>query len=215
VHPTGGSLRVFRQCAWLGVGSGKTALPRPTHPRVTHPVGHFLTNYKKEIFKLDKPLKDHALFPNLNINISTSWIVRVIYLVGIAFFLGMAVWVQISTQIIGIAVFFAAFALLEFLALLLSFSTLQINYESVVMTAFYGVYKINWDEVKTIETNGIIIALFGENKRFPMHLGMAGKERVEFSGFLENLIQQRQIEVKPLSSRWMTHKNTKIRRFEF
>ena len=27
----GGSRRVFRQFAWLGVGSGKMALPHPTH----------------------------------------------------------------------------------------------------------------------------------------------------------------------------------------
>ena len=39
VHPTGGSLRVFRQFAWLGVGSGKVALSRLTHQRVTQAVG--------------------------------------------------------------------------------------------------------------------------------------------------------------------------------
>jgi hypothetical protein len=39
VHPTGGSRRVFRQFAWLKVGSVKTVLPRPAHPRVTHTVG--------------------------------------------------------------------------------------------------------------------------------------------------------------------------------
>ena len=39
VHPTGGSLRVFRQFAWLGVGSVKIALSRPTHQRVTPAVG--------------------------------------------------------------------------------------------------------------------------------------------------------------------------------
>ena len=38
VHPTGGSLRVFRQFAWLGVGSGKIALSRPAHQRVTQAV---------------------------------------------------------------------------------------------------------------------------------------------------------------------------------
>jgi len=35
VHPTGGSLRVFKQFVWLGVGSVKVALPRPAHQRVT------------------------------------------------------------------------------------------------------------------------------------------------------------------------------------
>ena len=39
VHPTGGSLRVFRQFAWLGVGSVKMAFSRPTHQRVTPAVG--------------------------------------------------------------------------------------------------------------------------------------------------------------------------------
>jgi len=39
VHPTGGSLRVFRQFVWLQVGSVKAALPRPTHQRVTPAVG--------------------------------------------------------------------------------------------------------------------------------------------------------------------------------
>ena len=39
MHPTGGSLRVFRQFAWLEAGSGKVALSRPTHQRVTPTVG--------------------------------------------------------------------------------------------------------------------------------------------------------------------------------
>ena len=38
-YPTGGSLRVFRQFVCLEVGSGKVALPRPTHQRVTRAVG--------------------------------------------------------------------------------------------------------------------------------------------------------------------------------
>ena len=33
------SVRVFGQFAGLGVGSGKAALSRPTHQRVTHTVG--------------------------------------------------------------------------------------------------------------------------------------------------------------------------------
>jgi len=39
VHPTGGSLRVFKQFSWLEVGSVKAALPPPTHQRVTPTVG--------------------------------------------------------------------------------------------------------------------------------------------------------------------------------
>jgi hypothetical protein len=39
VHPTGGSLRVFKQFSWLKAGSVKVALSRPAHQRVTLTVG--------------------------------------------------------------------------------------------------------------------------------------------------------------------------------
>jgi hypothetical protein len=44
VHPTGGSRRVFKLFAWLGIGSGKVALSPPAHPRVTLTVGRFTPN---------------------------------------------------------------------------------------------------------------------------------------------------------------------------
>jgi hypothetical protein len=46
VHPTGGSLRVFRQFTWLEAGSGKVALSRPAQPPVTQTVRRFLCNNK-------------------------------------------------------------------------------------------------------------------------------------------------------------------------
>jgi len=42
VHPTGGSLRVFRQFSRLEVGSVKMVLSRPAHQRVTQAVGQLL-----------------------------------------------------------------------------------------------------------------------------------------------------------------------------
>jgi hypothetical protein len=41
VHPTGGSLRVFRQFAWLEVGSVKMVFSRLAHQRVTQTVRRF------------------------------------------------------------------------------------------------------------------------------------------------------------------------------
>jgi len=43
VHPTGGSLRVFRQFSWLEVGSGKMAFSQPAQPPVTQAVGQLST----------------------------------------------------------------------------------------------------------------------------------------------------------------------------
>jgi hypothetical protein len=42
VHPTGGSLRVFKQFERLGVSSGKVALSRLAHQRVTRAVRRLL-----------------------------------------------------------------------------------------------------------------------------------------------------------------------------
>jgi hypothetical protein len=42
VHPTGGSLRVFRQFAWLEVVSAKMAFSHPAHQPVTQAVGRVL-----------------------------------------------------------------------------------------------------------------------------------------------------------------------------
>jgi hypothetical protein len=39
VHPTGGSLRVFKHFAWLGVDSDKMAFSHPAHQPVTQAVG--------------------------------------------------------------------------------------------------------------------------------------------------------------------------------
>ena len=48
---TAGNRRVFRQFFWLKVGSGKVALSRPAHQRVTQAVGRFLAKQKvKEEF---------------------------------------------------------------------------------------------------------------------------------------------------------------------
>jgi hypothetical protein len=47
VHPTSGSLRVFKQFSWLGVGSVKMALSPPAQPPVTLTVGLFLSNHKR------------------------------------------------------------------------------------------------------------------------------------------------------------------------
>ena len=41
MHPTGGSLRVFRRFSWLEAGSAKVALPRSAHQPVTLAVGQF------------------------------------------------------------------------------------------------------------------------------------------------------------------------------
>jgi hypothetical protein len=47
VHPTGGSLRVFRHFAWLEVDPVKMAFSRPAHQRVTPAVGQVRSKFSK------------------------------------------------------------------------------------------------------------------------------------------------------------------------
>jgi len=73
VHPTGGSLRVFKRFAWLGVGSGKMAFLHPAHPRVTRAVrcnkekGDIMKNrylyffiLSFILFNCDSPIESHS-----------------------------------------------------------------------------------------------------------------------------------------------------------
>jgi len=60
VHPTGGSLRVIKQFAWLEVGSGKTVLSRPAHQRVTPAVGrlnHVVHSKLMEMAPIDEDVR--------------------------------------------------------------------------------------------------------------------------------------------------------------
>jgi hypothetical protein len=59
VHPTGGSLRVFWHFLWLEVGSGKTALSRPAHQRVTRTVD---CNNMRYMFKPSETAKFSRIF---------------------------------------------------------------------------------------------------------------------------------------------------------
>ena len=59
MHPTGGSRRVFRQFVWLEVGSGKMALSRPAHQRVTPAVRQSLIMLSRLKFELWRFSKGH------------------------------------------------------------------------------------------------------------------------------------------------------------
>jgi hypothetical protein len=54
VHPTGGSLRVFRQFAWLEVGSDKMALSCPAHQPVTQAVSPLKAKYLRNKWKAER-----------------------------------------------------------------------------------------------------------------------------------------------------------------
>jgi hypothetical protein len=69
VHPTGGTLRVFKQFVWLGVGSDKIALSHPTHLRVTQTVSRLVASIevrenKNEVAKVELNYYVLFVYPN-------------------------------------------------------------------------------------------------------------------------------------------------------
>jgi len=76
VHPTGGSRRVFRQFAWLGVGSVKVALSCPTHQRVTRAVGRvfwFLSNVINNPYGIPERVYYHCAEQPLSSDVRRSY----------------------------------------------------------------------------------------------------------------------------------------------
>jgi hypothetical protein len=60
MHPTGGSLRVFKQFVRLEVGSGKVALSQPAHLRLTRTVGrlnHVVNSKLMEMPPIDEDVR--------------------------------------------------------------------------------------------------------------------------------------------------------------
>lgn len=168
-------------------------------------------------------------FPNSELNIPINRPLRWISIFGIVFFLWMAFLSKLNEAGVGYILTFIGFSFLELFGLLLSFSTMQVNRKSVATTMLSMKYRIDWDEVKTIETDiasivdakdpldetdwdiGSTIVFLGNEKCFPVKLTGLGKGKADFLRFVEELIVEHQIQVKPLSSPWMRHKNTKVK----
>lgn len=154
--------------------------------------------------------------------------IRWISAFGIVFFLWMAFLAQLNNEGMVIFLFFIGFSILELFGFLLSFSNIQVNRKSIIATILYTKYKIDWDEVEAIETDirsmlgdpywntdeidfdiGSTVVFQGNQKRFPVQIMILGKGKEKFLTFLDELIKERQIQVKPLSSLLVRHKNTK------
>ena len=76
VHPTGGTLRVFKHFAWLEAGSAKLAFSRPTHQPVTQAVGR----HKSKSYFEGTPLKNRTQCTHTNICafFNPFWVHRVL-----------------------------------------------------------------------------------------------------------------------------------------
>lgn len=81
---------------------------------------------------------------------------------------------------------------------------IEINEQFILLTTFYGKFKINWDEVKYLEKNRRIYAFTGENKRVAIIVAP------KLINFIMQQVQKRNIEVRESYMVPDTQKNSRI-----
>jgi hypothetical protein len=149
--------------------------------------------------------------PSAPVRVHFHWLMKGVSWFGTAFFLFFAwiTWTS-STGSHRIAVVFAVFALLCAYEIYITSSVIEIDDQSVTRRDVLATYRIQWSEVKVLESNGLTFALLGEDKHLAFNLAMAGKGRPEFSAALERIVKQRHIKIQGLSSIYLSQKNTRV-----
>jgi hypothetical protein len=88
----------------------------------------------------------------------------------------------------------------------------EISNQYVLINTFYGRFRINWDEVKYIETNGHLYAFIGEDKRVVIVTPlMASSKMKELNDFIMQQTEERNIEVRQTNLVPTTHKNACVK----
>lgn len=83
----------------------------------------------------------------------------------------------------------------------------EMSNQYILVNTFYGRFRINWDEVKYVETNGSgsLYAFCGENKRVVIVAS------TKLNNLMWQQIQDRSIEVQEAGLMPITHKNTRVK----
>jgi hypothetical protein len=74
---------------------------------------------------------------------------------------------------------------------------IRISAEDIFLNTLHGKYRIFWDEVRYIETNGVIFAFCGDDKRVVVMLTpIAVTNRSRMLKAIETLASRRKIEIR-------------------
>ncbi len=157
---------------------------------------------------------DNSSPPSPHVKAYVHFLLKGLYLLGIVFGGSLAVLNRLVGGAVSLSLVFAGFAVLSVWAFLLSFTTVEANGEVLIVNTPHGMYRIGWNEIGRIETDGAIMAFLGENKCLPISLRMLGKGKWELLDFVAYQIRKRDIEVKSLSPRSTKNRNTKVPRLE-
>jgi hypothetical protein len=106
-----------------------------------------------------------------------------------------------------VLIFLAMCVLLWFMA----GSYIHMDREAVFISTGYGKFRIHWEEMKYIETDGNIFAFYGDDKRLVITLRFTGSRKQDFIKLMDEQIAPRNIKIIPVMAVPWTHKNTRVR----
>jgi len=102
------------------------------------------------------------------------------------------------------------FGFLGGLLWVLASSYIEMTDQHVLVQVPYGRFKINWDEVTRIETNGTYYAFIGEDKRIVIAMSFANSAKRQMYELMKSQAEKRKIEIKLSGLIPLTHKNSRV-----
>ena len=136
---------------------------------------------------------------------------KAIFVFSIIAFGFLAIWSFSSHENVFVSLEFVFFVLLGVYTLISSGSFVEVDKNTITVSSPpHGVYMMNWQDVQLIETNGAAFAFLGDDKQLVISIGFVGNGKREFLAFFNDFVQERQIEVKPITTPRLRQKNTKV-----
>jgi len=132
------------------------------------------------------------------------WIVRIVAALALAMALVfLFLWIlKPANDAWIIALLFGFFVVLPWLV---AITYVEMSDQYILVNTFYGRFKIDWDEVEYVETNGHTYAFIGKYKRVVIIISK------KLSDFMWRQIKSRNIEVRESAFVPNTQKNTRVK----
>src|SRR5258706_2423021 len=125
---------------------------------------------------------------------TVHWLWKAIYVLGLVFFLSLALLSVFMNQL-GSALVFLGFSALMVLALVLARSYVEVDDDKLfVFGPPFGKYILHWDEIISVETNGIGYVFRGDDKALGFNT-MLGQKATDVRKAIDEQIARRKITV--------------------
>ncbi len=150
------------------------------------------------------------MLPQAPARMTVHWLWKAIYVLGLVLFLGLTL-VSLLNRQSGPAIFFLGFSVLMVLAMILARSYVEVDHDKILVYGPpLGKYMIRWDEISSVETNGVGYVFRGNDKALGFNT-MMGNKAVSIHEAIGEQVARRGIEVTRVRRIPSTMpKNTKI-----